>query len=133
MTPYFRIWHSIYGAKIRLAQFFSLRHIPDQDQQYAGSIIFLSHSSQTPIQAQNDVFCAFFANPLLTPYLRGHNEVVPILNIAYATVQLQTFQTRGRSTFHLIPSRHLFNHKMTFKASGCGRRRRLRITLALCK
>ena len=64
MTPYFRIWHSIYGAKIRLAQFFSLRHIPDQDQQNAGSIIFLSHSSQTPIQAQNDVFLRIFRKPL---------------------------------------------------------------------
>ena len=61
-----------------------------------------------------------------------------ISNIAYATLQLQTFPTRGRSTFYLIPSRHLFNRKMTFKASGGRRRRgrrgrRGRIALAPCK
>ena len=59
-----------------------------------------------------------------------------ISNIAYATLQLQTFPTRGRSTFYLIPSRHLFNRKMTFKASGGRRGRgrgRGRIALAPCK
>ena len=39
---------------------------------------------------------------------------MPIFNMTYATVQLQTFPTRGRSTSHLIPSRHLFNRKITF-------------------
>ena len=56
-------------------------------------------------------------------------------NIAFATVELQTFPTRGPSTFYLIPSRHLFNRKMAFKASGGRRRRRGRgrIALAPCK
>ena len=59
--------------------------------------------------------------------------------VTYATVQLQTFPTRGRTIFYLILSRHLFNSKMTFKASGRGRggrgggRGRRRITLAPCK
>ena len=79
--------------------------------------------------------------PYLTPYLRGQNGVRAIFYIAYATLQLQTFPTRGRSTFYLIPSRHLFNRKMTFKASGRRRGRRRgrrpgrgrRIALAPCK
>ena len=33
----------------------SLRHIPARDLQNAGSIIYLSHSAQAPIQSQNDV------------------------------------------------------------------------------
>ena len=83
----------------------------------------------------------FLLTPYLTPYLRGQNGPVTISNIAYATLQLQTFPTLGRSTFYLIPSRHLFNRKMTFKASGRGRGRRgrgrrgrgRRIALAPCK
>ena len=80
----------------------------------------------------------FSLTPYLTPYLRGQNGVRAIFYIAYATLQLQTFPTLGRSTFYLIPSRHLFNRKMTFKASGRrrrgrGRRRRGRIALAQCK
>ena len=81
----------------------------------------------------------FSLTPYLTPYLRGQNGPVKVSNIAYATLQLQTFPTLGRSTFYLIPSRHLFNRKMTFKASGRrgrgrgrGRRGR-RIALAPCK
>ena len=68
----------------------------------------------------------------LTPYLRGQNGPVKIPNIAYATLQLQTFPTRGQSNFYLIPSRHLFNLKMTFQASG-RRRGRSRIAFAACK
>ena len=82
----------------------------------------------------------FSLTPYLTPYLRGQNGPVKLSNIAYATLQLQTFPTLGRSTFYLIPSRHLFNRKMTFKASGRrrrgrgrGRGRRGRIALAPCK
>ena len=69
-----------------------------------------------------------------------------IFDIAYATVQLQTFPTRRGSTFYLIPSRYLFNRKITFKAlgghgrgrgrghgRGRGRGHGRRITLALCK
>ena len=70
--------------------------------------------------------------PYLTPYLRGQNGVRAIFYIAYATLPLQTYKTLGRSSLYLIPPRHLFNRKMTFKASG-GRRRRGRIALALCK
>ena len=40
---------------------------------------------------------------------------MPIFNIVYATVQLQTFPTKGRATFYLIPSRHLFNPKWRLK------------------
>ena len=70
----------------------------------------------------------------LTPYLRGQNGPKKISNIAYATLQLQTFPTLVRSTFYLIPSRDLFTRKMTFKASGLrGRGRRGRIALAPCK
>ena len=82
-------------------------------------------------------FGAFFANPLFDPLFKGSKWARKISNIAYATLQLQTFPTLGRSTFYLIPSRHLFNRKMTFKASGRRRRGRgrrgRRIALAPCK
>ena len=78
--------------------------------------------------AKRRFYSAFFANPLLTPYLRVHYGVSPVFNIAYTIVHFQTFSTQDRSTFYLIPSRHLF---------CCRRRRRRgrgrRITLALCK
>ena len=129
MTTYFRIWPLFKGPKLGQPNFlYSLCHIPVQDLQNAGSIIFLSYSAYAPIQLQNEVH--FSLNPYLTPYLRGHNGVKPIFDIAYATVPLQTFQTRIRSTFYLIPSRHLFNCKMTFETSG--RRGCRGITLTLC-
>ena len=60
------------------------------------------------------LFMAFFANPVFDHLFRGHNGVMPIFNLVYATVQLRTFPTRARSTFYR-------------------RRGRRRITLALSK
>ena len=76
----------------------------------------------------------FTLTPYLTPCFKGSNWVMPIFHITYAIVKLQTFPTGHRSYFYLIPSRQLFNRKITFIASGrrdrgcCGQ-----IALALCK
>ena len=69
--------------------------------QNVGSIIFLSYSTQGLFTRKMTFLVHFSKKPSLTPYLRGHNGVMQVFNnnMAYDTVQLQTFPTQGRSTF----------------------------------